>query len=62
MNTFTYHHDAKINANIESLFTTLHVLDDIQTDALLDGDTKLAERMSLKIARIEDRIAEAINS
>ena len=62
MTTFTYHHVAKINAQIESLFTTLNVLDDIMIDAQLDGDVMLADRMGRKITRIEDRIAEAINS
>ena len=62
MNTFTYHHDAKTNATIASLFTTLNVLDDIMIDAQLDGDVMLADRMGRKISRIEGRIQEAINS
>lgn len=62
MTAFTYHHNAKVNANIESLFTTLNMLDDLQIDAKIDGDTMLADRLGRKISRIEDRIAEAINS
>jgi len=60
--TFTYHHNASVNATVKSLFITLDVLEDLQTDAILDGDVMRADRIGRKIARIEGKIEDAINS
>ena len=61
---FTYHHDAKINAEIAGLFTALDAIEDLLIERYYVKQTVAAvdQRLTDRMARMTVRIEALINS